>query len=607
MHDMFDSKLIEVDNPFPYPHPPDRPPFIIGGESLLKWFDQSYNNTTRRKGTIGFFIVGRPGAGKTYFLKHLDFLFYDQRAWKDEEKYNGIYAYATLSNLDFSEDSLWKELFGGKDSKGRLASLITKKKVNSSQIRVDIRDNLLRLLDGSLNFNTYEFRDMAKAITKLLPDKSAICIALDNVEEYLDARKKHALSLGWAKTEEDSYAYAVDELTGSIRNMTDCLRKGMVILAITDEIWKNVKDAVGRARTKGRRFQFTDNEELVLPTLSLPQCFQLVFKYMQNWGQENDLTLPDDQKECLCTIGSETVSIYPFTPMSIDFAYKMTDKLPGDISCFCASCIDIMRNKRKQVEIVKDKLIIESMHEVSEKYKSLGWGPKANQLIREMGSVIREQSLISKLAELKKKLSDIKAEYGEDRESITSSINRFADLRGIEISTPPNVPDAINESKTVVSHPDLKIWSFAETKFAVRYVLGDPTKFIPTVRMYGDSVNSQPYREIMSLIKSDEATHGLLILLYQSEARRRLGHVIEGELAAYGDTIRTLDLTEKLDEIRAVAEAGETQELLAQLVDHLGNDPIYLRETLEALSRQKRPESKPIEKYNGPKYTTGQY
>jgi len=597
----FDKKLIEGINPFPYPHPPDRPPFIIGGDSLLSWFARSYRNTKRQEGgTISYFVVGRPGAGKTYFFNHLEYLFYQPNG----KQFDGIYAHISLSDQEFPESSVWKELFGGeKGSKQRLATLIPKDKIDSLPIRKDVKENLLKLFGGNLYFSSSEYREIAKEISNLLPEEAVICIALDNVEEYIDARKKDAQSQSLAKTEKESIAYAVDKLMGSIRNMTDPLRKGMVMLAITDEIWPNVEEELRRiGRTKARRAESAEN--MILGTLSLPQCLQLVHEYMQHWCTKNGLTLPQDQKDCLYSIESKTVSIYPFTPMAIEFAYEMTDKLPGDISCFCSKCIDILSNKG-QVEVIKDKLIIEAMRVTAEARKALGWVPNAQRLINEMGPLIQEQSLLEELGKLKHEIRGDK-EIGLTHETIVASLNQFVNLMGVEIRATQSVPSCINERKTILPNPLLEIWSFAETKFAVRYVIGDPRFFIPTARLYGDRVDSQPYEEIMSLINSEEATHGLLITLFKLEDRFKLGHIIMDELRNYGTTIQSLDLSEKLENIMAIARARDDKELLARLVDRLGQNPINLRERLMALSQQKRPEFTPSGKYEGPKYTKGE-
>jgi hypothetical protein len=484
-----------------------------------------------------------------------------------------------------------------------LATLIPKDKINSLPIRKDVKENLLKLFGGDLHFSNSEYREMAKEISNLLPEEAIICIALDNVEEYIDARKKDAQSQGLAKTEKESIAYAVDKLMGSIRNMTDPLRKGMVMLAITDEIWPNVEEELRRiGRTKARRAESAEN--MILGTLSLPQCLQLVHEYMQHWCAKNNLTLPNDQKDCLYSIESKTVSIYPFTPMAIEFAYEMTDKLPGDISCFCSKCIDILSNKG-QVEIIKDKLIVEAMRVTAEARKSLGWVPNAQRLINEMGPLIQEQSLLEELGKLKQEIRRDK-EIGLAHETIVNSLNQFANLMGVEIKAAPSVLSCINERKTILPNPLLEIWSFAETKFAVRYVIGDPKFFIPSARLYGDRIDSQPCEEIMSLINSKEATHGLLITLFKLEDRFKLGYTIMNELQTYGATIQSLDLSEKLESIIAVSKAGDYKELLAHLVDRLGQNPINLRERLMALSQQKRPEFKPSGKYAGPKYTKGE-
>ena len=94
----FNNKLLERQNPFPYPHPPEKPTFVIGGDQYLDWFKKVFLGATKQEGTSGIFLVGRPGAGKTHLLRHLKYLF------SENGDYNGIYTMHTLSDLDIDEE-----------------------------------------------------------------------------------------------------------------------------------------------------------------------------------------------------------------------------------------------------------------------------------------------------------------------------------------------------------------------------------------------------------------------------------------------------------------------------------------------------------------------
>lgn len=104
--DLFDEKLLKsVENPFRYPHPPRRPPFAVGGEQVVEWFKTRYNESIGQGSKISF-IVGVPGAGKSHFLSHLEYLFYDVN-----NKIKGIYTIYNASNTEIDEKDIWIKLF----------------------------------------------------------------------------------------------------------------------------------------------------------------------------------------------------------------------------------------------------------------------------------------------------------------------------------------------------------------------------------------------------------------------------------------------------------------------------------------------------------------
>jgi hypothetical protein len=600
----FNKKLLESQNPFPYPQPPDRPSFFVGGEPYLKWFEDTYNNTTKQEGTSGVFIVGMPGAGKTRFLRYLDYLFYETNEFK------GIYATKTLSDQELDERELWKEVFLSPDSASRLASLVPKEKISSAEIRPDIKANLLKLIDQSLDMDSPSLtieaiRGMAKHISNLLPDESVMCVALDNIEEYLSAREKEYLIRAKTTPEETTTkrratADAVDLLVGKIRTMTSDLRRAIVVLALTDSAWGEVK-ATEPARTKGRRFKFAE-EEQVLAQLTLGQSYQLVHEYMKLWSTKNGLTLPAEYKECMCSIGTENVSIYPFTPLSIELARKITDQLAGDITCFCSECINRMRSKR-QIELVRDEFAFENLSRISKEYTWLGWAPRAKDVLEEMGPIIREKHLVDKLKELAEKVSK-RYDAGMGTEAVSNSIDRFADVLGITISTSPTVENSYNPgAKPVKCGPLLKIWSFGDTKIAVRYVIGERASHHPNVRMIGGRASFQDYIDVMSLVDGGKATHGLLVLLWAADSSSLRGSGLHRTLREFGNTITTVDISDEFDKMVAVAEATEEQKDLARFVDKIF---LHLTDRLAALIQQKKPVSPPIAEYKTEKLTRGE-
>jgi len=596
INEEFDKKLLESQNPFPYPQSPRRPSFIVGGDQYLKNFRNTYNNVTKQEGTLGVFIVGMPGAGKTRFLLHLDYLFYEKGDFK------GIYAVHTLSDLDINEEEreIWKRLFLSPDPANRLASLIPKEKIELAEVRPDIKVNLLKLIDQDIkpetramhmdSLTTGDIRRVAEHVSNLLPEDSIICFALDNVEEYLRYREESLKS---------PIANSVELLFEKIRNMTSNLRRALVLLALTDDAWAKVKTAEP-ARTKARRFKFAE-EEQVLGPLTLPDCYRLVQKNMKLWCDKNNVSLPANDKDCLWISSTETVSLYPFTPLAIEMARRVTDGLAGDITCFCSECIAGMRNDGK-VEVVKDELIIENLLKTSREWNWLGWAPRARRELEELGPIIKEKMLTRKLQNLVENTRE-KYKTGIETETIVGAIDRFAEILGVAVSPAPRVPNSYNPNlKAIEPSPILKIWSFQETKVAVRYVIGEAHLHIPSVSLYGKRVSLQDYVDVMSLIDDQKATHGLMILLWAVEDQLRLPIGFARSLREFGNTIMTMDIKDDdLFKIIAVAEAIEDQKDLARFVDRVLK--IDLIESLKVLVQQQRPVEKIGEKPKTEAYT----
>jgi hypothetical protein len=592
----FNKKLLEGENPFPsYPEPPRRPSFIIGGDTYLEWFKELYNNRTKQDGTECVFIVGMPGAGKTHFLRHLDYLFYEKG------DYQGIFAISRLSDLEIDEKEIWKELFLNPDSIKRLSSLIPKERISNSEIRSDIKLNLLKLIDQSLDMDSLSIeviRKIAECVTNLLPNQSIICFALDNIEEYLSARETEYLVRAKTTPEEISTKQkasteAVKMLVEKIRNMTSDLKRAIVLLALTTPAWAEVRKTEP-ARTKGRRFKFAE-EEQVITELTLHQCFKLVHEYMKQWCAKNDVELPLDD-DCMCNVGSEKLSIFPFTPLAIEVAYRVTDQLAGDIVCFCSECVNKMRNKG-QVEVIRDELTIENLLRITKEYPWLGWVEHARTLLEEMGPTILEKTLARRLADIERS-KIAKYRPGISVQTIVNSIERFADIIGVVISRIPPVENSFNPSAKPIQPSDiLKIWSFGETKIAVRYVIGKEQEHFPSARIHGGKTKFQDYVDLISLIDAEKASHGLLLLIWAVEDYSQLGFGLQRRISELGNTLTTISLdSDLLYKVIAVAEATEYQKDLAIFVDKIY---VHLSEKLAFLAQQKRPPRS----YDREKYT----
>lgn len=588
MREEFDSKLLESENPFPYPEPSPRPSFIVGGESYLKWFGDTYRNRTRQDGTSCFFIVGSPGSGKTHLLRHLGYLFYDENAFK------GIYSVSRLSDQEIDEREIWKQLLLAPDSLKRLTSLVPEEKIQNSDIRQDVKTHIIKLHKQQLDMDLLSIetiRKIAEAISNLLPEESIFCITLDNIEEYLTARENEycvrAKTVPEGSTKENAVAEAVKSLVDKTRNMTSDLRKAIVLLALTTPAWAEVRKT-DPARTKARRFKFSE-EQLVLNELTLPQTYDLVSRYLQQWCLKESATLPNDIEECKVGTSAGPVSIYPFTELAVELAWKVTDRLAGDITCFCSESINMMKN-RGRVEVIKDELTVENLLKITKEYPWLGWTDHAKVMLEEFGPKIMEKSLARRMSEL---VTQKRTKYslGISSETIVADVDRFVGLLGVSIPPTPSVENWLNaNAPLVVSNPLLRIWKFKDSRIAVRYVIGEKQQHVPESRLFGGLVKQADYVDILSLIESGQATHGILVLLWAVEDQSRINDFLRGGIRELGPTLITIDLSTEIFKVIAVAETADDQEDLAKMCDKIY---LNLSSKLSMLVQQEKPLKEP--------------
>jgi hypothetical protein len=105
----FVQKVLTEDNPFPYPHPLEKPEFMVGGEEYLRWFENRYADAR----IPICFIVGVPGSGKSHFLSYLDYLFYR------ENRFRGLYLLYEAWREEISEKNVWTSLLFEKEEEKR--------------------------------------------------------------------------------------------------------------------------------------------------------------------------------------------------------------------------------------------------------------------------------------------------------------------------------------------------------------------------------------------------------------------------------------------------------------------------------------------------------
>jgi len=566
-HDIneFSKKLLIEDNPFQYPDPPPRPPFMIGGEEYLRWFKDTYNHSIKHGYNVSF-IVGDPGAGKSHLLRHLDYLFYVTESFK------GIYTIYHARHEEIEEKDLWIQLFFNDDAIQKLHQILSIIKIQASKIRQDVKSNILKLMEGALQINSLDgkmLHDMAEGLSELLVNENAgMCIAIDNVDEHLGVY----LSGKYGKEK------ALERFFGVIRSLTTGLKQIVVLLACTTPVYKEIK-TVTVDRTHARRIEF---QEETLKELTLSQSFELVHRYLEWWSKRHGMSLPLEP-ECTTPIGQ--VSVYPFSQTAIEYFHKVTGQYAGDIVLVCCECINDMKSEGS-VSIVKDEVIIYALEKAQKKRPQI---ISKVDILKSDRAKILEKLMAKKLREMERRIRG-KYVIGIEPTTIISRVEAFVDTLGVKVSEAPQVRNYYNPAQWIVPDESLKIWHYKDKRVAVEYIIGNRPPIGPKDRQtYGRSINLQDIFNVGSLIEAGEASHALL-LLYWAGGYDTPTHKVFEQKAKFGPILEEISLDDTLFKIIGVVEEGGEDK--KDLVEHVDKFYLKLIESLDRLIQQERPPEK---------------
>jgi len=561
----FDKKLLSEDNPFRYPDPPPRPPFMIGGEEYLSWFQNTYYNSIRT-GSKESFVHGQPGAGKSHLLSHLDYLFYETG------KFRGIYTIYNARREEIEEKDLWIQLFLGDYTIRKLRQIIPLAKLQASKIRSDTKINISRLLEGNFRVDEVDgkiLHDMAEGLSELLVDENAgMCIAIDNIDEHFSF-----LNDKYGKQK------ALERLFGIVRSVVTGLRQIVVLLACTTPVYTQIRDA-DVDRTHARRIDFQD---ITLSELtSVNQSSELVHRYLEWWAKKHDVSLPLEP-ECTTPTG---LSIYPFSYTAIEYFYKVTGQFAGDIVLVCSECINDMKNEGI-VSVVKDELVIYALEKASKKKRQI---ISKTDILRNDRAKILQKLMAKKLREIEP-VAIRKYLPGIEPTAIVSRVEAFVDALGVRVREAPQVRNCYDPAQWIVPDEYLKIWQHKDKRVAVGYVIGDKRPIGEEDRqIYSRKIKLQDVVKVGSLIEAGEASHGLLILYWAGGYEDPKVRVWDQE-SRFGETLEKISLDDTLFKIIGGAEYGEEDK--KDLVNHIDSFHTKITECLDRLVQQGRPPERP--------------
>jgi len=568
---LFNQKLLNsISNPFKYPHPPHRPPFIVGGESLVEWFKRRFRESIGQGPKISF-VVGVPGAGKSHFLSHLEYLFYEAK-----KRIKGIYAIYTARNEKINEKELWTNLYWSSDVLNTLKQLLSESKIKNANIHPETQRNLIKYLQGTLNLSSMDeksLHEMSRSLSKLLvKEQAGICIAIDNIDEYMRTMEREYQKM---YPREEAVNIVANDLFGTIRNAIEGLDQIVILLACTQDVY----DQLMKARidlTYGRRIEAQQKR---LQELSINQSIELVNRYLSWWAENEGIKLPIvDNNECFVLDSQHhKISIYPFTVKSIEYFNKVTRAMPGDIVCLCSQCINNMRMEGK-ISIVEGVAIYYALEEAKNLFPQLVL--KDDIIKRDKVHYMKE--VMSKRLRI---LINEKNSTESDPERIIRSIERYSEELGIVKSEIIPVRRYTDDAQFIIPDEHSRIWEYKGKRIFVKYIMAPyPPLGRAQRKTYSRRIDTQDQIEALSYLLDENAkvTHVLFITRWV-EPLSATRWFYEPRMDMFRPVIFEWRIDDIYDKIVAAVEDTEWKDLRVDLLNHVEFYHAKLLTTLDHL------------------------
>lgn len=576
----FNVQLLKsIDNPFRYPHPPARPPFVVGGEYVIDWFKSRYRESIGQGSKISF-IVGVPGAGKSHVLSHLKYLFYDA-----QERIRGIYAVYDARGEEIDEKDLWINFFWGEDVLDTLKQIVDVTRVKNSKIPLPIQNNLIKLLEGQLDYGALDSKslhNMAEGLSKLLVKENAgICIAIDNIDEYFRVMTQKYQE---KYTKEEARDRVAASLLGAIRVATAGLEQIVVLLACTEDVQRQISEARVDV-TYGRRVEVQQKK---LQELSPHQSIDLANRYLDWWAQTHGTKLPtvEDDECSLVDSRGEKISVYPFSIKAVEYFHKVTRAMPGDIVCLCGQCINDMR-REGGISVVKGAAIHYALEEAKKIHPQL---VLKTEIIENERPLYMKELMDKRLALILKEFKSV----GSDSTRIINVIESYGEAFGIGKTTLPSAKRYTDEARSIPLGSNSKIWEYKSKRIFVKYIIGPYPPLGEHGREFGfgKEIESQDWIEALSFLQdeSTRVTHVLFIIRWAKPlmgSQRKFGSGME----KFRSVVAEVNVDDIIDKVAAVVE--DTSEHRKDLINHVEYamlNAASLVATLDSLTEREKSE-----------------
>lgn len=554
----------------------------------MQWFEKLFKSTIGQGYWISF-IVGDPGAGKSHFMCHLDYLF------NAIGHFNGFYSTFSAGQSKITSRDLWIDFFLNNDVIKKIKQLLPKETIESHNFRsTDVKENIIAYTEGALKIDNMKddaIQAMAAGVSSLLATRGAgMCMIIDNVDEYFRYLSSLREPLENLPEEEKKFKEKQQELDdlqiffGTLRTTCRDMPNFLLLVACTTPLYTTIEGHAATVdRTLAGRIQYQPD---YLKTLTKSQAFELVHKYLELWSKMNDVNLPMVEECTLKNLRGDLISIYPFSRSSIEEIYEVTGQFARDIKMICNECINNMKFDQK-TWIVKDEYLAYAIDEAHKKRPQIV--PKEKLERFNERRTIWLKGKMKLILEKVEAISRHKHALGIDEEALIGVFDTYATDLGIATETASTIQNKDNFQW--IDPRFLRIWKYkGEKRILVSHVFSNDR---PLGKTYFKYIEWKDISNAISYIRAGVATHVLFVTRWCggfSEATRQYWF----ETARYKPVIETLSLDDAIFKIIGAVEDGGSD--MKDLIEHVDTWHFKLREKLDGLVARSIPAYEPPEK-----------
>jgi len=587
----FCKKLVSVNcgNPFPYIDPPEgwKPDFIVDALEYLEWFKNTYTYIVPDKGYLISFVQGSPGAGKTHFLRYLDYLF------NVKGELSGLYSTYSAGQSKISSRDLWIDFFSKSDVANKIRDVISTDIVNSSSLDSRTKKNLNLYVQGLLeieNLGDDDSQSMAAGVNSILATKGVgICMIIDNVDEYFRyLTASHEIPPNTSEDEtENLMRNDINLFFGTLRTTCRNMHHFFLLLACTDAIYTQLKRYNTLVdRTFSGRAEWQDR---TLAQYTNEQAYELVYKYMNWWARNNGVEQPLVDRCTVRDAQGNHFSLYPFSIKAIDEIHEVTGKFARDIKTICTESISQMKIK-KETWIVEGAKLYAAIENARKNRPHII--PAENfEKFKKRRVIWLEDIMNEKLKDAEKVAATRHPLLRLSESAVIDTIETFAKNIGIDSRAAPEIDNFFYVRR--ISTDQMRIWSFNNKNVLVYYLISNE---VPMGNSYMRRIEWRDLSNTLSFLKENIATHVLFIKKWCGERSSeclQYNHLT----SSFNPVMEELSLDEERDYgkhgnvhkfLRIVGAVEADEDDRKDLIEHVNSHFFRLTDTLSRLTARSR-------------------